>query len=46
MNKPLKKRKNKLTGFYSGFRKGVQEIKFSLDGKTELKDAKTWLCEL
>ncbi len=46
MSKALKKRRNKLTGFYSGFRKGVQEVKLSLDSKTELKDAKIWLGEL
>lgn len=32
--------------FYDGFRDGVHEVKLSLDGKIELKDAKTWLNEL
>jgi hypothetical protein len=34
-----------LDEFYEGFRDGVREIKSSLDGKVELKDAKTWLNE-
>jgi hypothetical protein len=35
-----------LDEFYEGFRDGVREVKSSLDGKVELKDAKTWLNEL
>ncbi|WP_426670981.1 hypothetical protein ACPPVU_07060 [Mucilaginibacter sp. McL0603] len=35
-----------LNDFYNGFKKGVQEVKSSLAGKTELKDAKIWLNEL
>ena len=35
-----------LNEFYNGFKNGVHEVKSSLDGKTELKDAKTWLNEL
>ena len=35
-----------LNDFYNGFEKGVKEVRSSLDGKTELKDAKTWLNEL
>ena len=32
--------------FYEGFRDSVREVKASIEGKTELKDAKTWLNEL
>lgn len=35
-----------LDEFYDGFKDGIHEVKSSLDGKTELKDAKTWLNEL
>jgi hypothetical protein len=35
-----------LNEFYNGFKNGVHEVKSSLDGKTELKDAKNWLNEL
>lgn len=35
-----------LDDFYEGFRDGVREVKTSLDDKTVLKDAKTWLNEL
>ncbi|GAC1306626.1 MAG: hypothetical protein NVSMB24_17220 [Mucilaginibacter sp.] len=35
-----------LDGFYEGFRDGIREVKSSLEGKAELKDAKTWLNEL
>ena len=32
--------------FYNGFRNGIREVKSSIHGKTELKDAKTWLDQL
>jgi hypothetical protein len=35
-----------LDGFYNSFRDGIHEVKLSLEGKAELKDAKTWLNEL
>jgi hypothetical protein len=35
-----------LEEFYEGFRDGVREVKSSVDGIAELKDAKTWLDEL
>ncbi|HEX3385179.1 MAG TPA: hypothetical protein VHS53_08330 [Mucilaginibacter sp.] len=44
-NKTDKKR-TELDKFYDGFKESVHEVKLSLDGKTELKDAKTWLNEL
>jgi len=37
---------SELDDFYNGFKKGIHEVKLSLDGKTELKDAKNWLDEL
>ncbi|HVS93943.1 MAG TPA: hypothetical protein VHE59_18020 [Mucilaginibacter sp.] len=40
------KSKADLHKFYDGFKKGIQEVKQSLDGKAELKGAKTWLNEL
>jgi hypothetical protein len=43
--KEIKKETN-LEEFYEGFRDGVREVKSSLDGKVELRDAKTWLDEL
>ena len=42
----VSKNQASLNGFYNGFKNGVQEVKSSLDGETELKDAKTWLNEL
>lgn len=44
-HKSIEKEVN-LVAFYERFKAGVQEIKSSMDGKTELKDAKTWLNEL
>jgi len=44
--KPVAKKEDELDDFYSGFRDGVREVKMSLEGKAELKDAKTWLDEL
>jgi len=35
-----------LAAFYEGFRNGAREVKASVEGKAELKDAKTWLDEL
>ena len=35
-----------LDDFYDGFKDGIHEVKLSLDGKAELKDAKSWLNEL
>jgi hypothetical protein len=32
--------------FYEGFKAGIREVKLSLNGNTELKDAKTWLTEI
>jgi hypothetical protein len=32
-----------LEKFYSGFRAGVREVKSSLNQKTALKDAQSWL---
>lgn len=40
------KKEASLDEFYEGFRDGVREVKSSLDGKVELKDAKTWFNEL
>jgi len=40
------KKEGELTDFYEGFKDGIREVKSSLEGKTELKDAKTWLCGL
>jgi len=42
----VSKNQTDLNEFYNGFKNGVHEVKSSLDGKTELKDAKTWLNEL
>jgi len=39
-------KEDNLEGFYQGFRDGLREVKSSLDGKAELKDAKAWLNEL
>jgi hypothetical protein len=39
-------KESNLEEFYEGFRNGIREVKSSLDGKVELKDAKTWLNEL
>lgn len=39
-------KKDDLEEFYEGFRDGIREVKSSLDGKAELKDAKAWLNEL
>lgn len=44
-SKTSKKRVD-LNEFYEGFKDGVHEVKLSLDGKIELKDAKTWLTEI
>ncbi|MCO5951024.1 hypothetical protein [Mucilaginibacter flavidus] len=35
-----------LDTFYDGFRDGIRDVKLSLEGKIELKDADTWLNEL
>ena len=35
-----------LDKFYDGFRDGIRDVKLSLEGKIELKDADTWLNEL
>jgi hypothetical protein len=35
-----------ISNFYEGFQKGIHEVKLSVDGKAQLKDAKTWLNEL
>ena len=35
-----------LTEFYEGFRNGIREVKAAIDGKIQLKDARTWLAEL
>ena len=43
-DKALKK-DSRLAEFYDRFRSGIHEIKSSLEGKTELKDAQTWLAE-
>jgi hypothetical protein len=40
------KKEDSLDEFYKGFSDGIHEVKLSLDGKAELKDAKTWLNEL
>ena len=40
------KNDNDLEEFYDGFRDGIREVKSSMNGETELKDAKTWLDEL
>jgi hypothetical protein len=42
----ISKKRVDLTEFYEGFKDGVHEVKLSLEGKAELKDAKTWLDEL
>jgi len=42
----LSKNKADLDNFYHGFKEGIHEVKLSLAGKTELKDAKSWLNEL
>jgi hypothetical protein len=47
--KKSKKAPNKdagLNSFYDGFKDGVHEVKLSLEGKAELKDAKAWLNEI
>jgi len=44
-NRP-KSKISKADAFYDGFREGIREVKSSVDGKTELKDAQTWLDEL
>lgn len=43
--KPVNK-EGELNDFYDGFRNGIQEIKSSIDGLSELKDAKSRLNEL
>jgi len=40
------KKETDLDEFYKGFRDGAREVKSSLNGTIELKDAKTWLDEL
>jgi len=35
-----------LSEFYTGFREGIREVKSSINGDVELKDAKSWLNEL
>lgn len=40
------KKSAELDKFYNGFRDGIRDVKLSLDGKIELKDADTWLNEL
>ncbi|MDB5086399.1 MAG: hypothetical protein JWR09_393 [Mucilaginibacter sp.] len=40
------KKSEDLDKFYNGFRDGIRDVKLSLDGKIELKDADTWLNEL
>jgi hypothetical protein len=35
-----------LQEFYDGFRDGIREVKASMNGEIELKDARTWLNEL
>ena len=35
-----------LTEFYERFRNGIREVKAAIDGKIQLKDARTWLAEL
>ena len=40
------KKEADLGEFYEGFRDGIRELKLSLDGKAELKDAKEWLNDL
>jgi hypothetical protein len=42
----VKDKEADLNEFYEGFRDGIREVKASIDGKTELKDAKAWLNEL
>lgn len=42
----VSKKKGDLENFYHGFKEGIHEVKLSLDGKTDLKDAKGWLNEL
>jgi len=44
-SKPEKK-EDATEEFYEGFRDAIREVKSSLEGKAELKDAKTWLNEL
>jgi hypothetical protein len=39
-------KESELAEFYEGFKNGIREVKSSMEGKTELKDAKTWLNEL
>jgi len=41
-----KSKENALDEFYENFRQGIREVKSSVDGKNELKDAETWLNEL
>lgn len=40
------KKEDELAEFYEGFKNGIREVKSSLEGKIELKDAKIWLDEL
>ncbi|MDO3644825.1 hypothetical protein [Mucilaginibacter sp. L3T2-6] len=35
-----------LEKFYDGFRDGIRDVKLSLEGQVELKNADTWLNEL
>ncbi|MES2109330.1 MAG: hypothetical protein V4577_11305 [Bacteroidota bacterium] len=44
--KKLIKRKRESAGFYARFRNAIIEVKASLAGKIELKDAETWLREI
>ncbi|BAU56000.1 hypothetical protein [Mucilaginibacter gotjawali] len=39
-------KKGELDEFYDGFKKAIHEVKSSIDGKAELKDAKAWLSSL
>ena len=45
-HKKTSKKRVDLNKFYEGFKDGVHDVKLSLEGKAELKDAKTWLNEL
>jgi hypothetical protein len=40
------KQHRQLGNFYNRFRNGIHEVKSSIDGKAELKDAKAWLSSL
>ena len=45
-SKTIAAKNDDLKAFYDGFKDAVHEVKLSLEGKVELKDAENWLDEL